>query len=205
MIHRVGIFGGSFDPVHAGHLIIASDICDRLNLDRVHFVLSPRPPHKLALWASDTDRKNMLNAAIADDERFVLDLREFERTGPSWSVDTVTSFAAEFPDAERFFIMGEDSLADFHSWREPERILANARLAVAARPGVVLAAEHLLRFTPTDRARIHTVESPEIGISSTMVRNRIERGASIKYLVPDDVERYITLNQPYGAGPLVSQ
>jgi nicotinate-nucleotide adenylyltransferase len=205
MISRIGIFGGSFDPVHTGHLIIASDICDRLMLGTVHFVLSPRPPHKAALWATDEHRREMLAAAIADDPRFALDLREYKRTGPSWTVDTVASFADEFPAAERFFIMGEDSLADFHTWREPERILANVQLAVATRPGVELSPRHLHRFSEDERARIHVVESPEIGISSTLVRERIARGASIRYLVPEMVERYIRAHRPYGQEPELSE
>lgn len=202
MTHRIGIFGGSFDPVHIGHLIIASDICDRLALDAVHFVLAPRPPHKASLWASDDARREMLARAVYSDDRFVLDLREFERSGPSWTVDTVESFAEEFSGADLFFIMGEDSLADFHTWREPERIIARAQLAVAARPGVELTPAHLLRFSAEERSRIHSVESPEIGISSTMIRERIERNAEIRYLVPDRVAEYIRTRRPYNKGAM---
>ena len=200
---RIGIFGGSFDPIHLGHLVIASDICDRLQLDAVHFVLAPRPPHKQLLWASDEDRRAMLEHAIAADDRFVPDFREFGRTGPSWSVDTVASFADEFPGAVLFFIMGSDSLADFHSWRQPERILGLAQLAVAARPGVELSTSHLQRFTASDRDRIARVDTPEIAISSTMIRDRIRDHASIRYLVPEAVEAYIVAQHPYDEGPSV--
>jgi nicotinate-nucleotide adenylyltransferase len=205
MTRRIGIFGGSFDPVHLGHLVIASDIHDRLHLDAVHFVLAPRPPHKHLLWAADEDRIAMLEAAIENDPRFILDTREFSRSGPSWSVETVASFAAEFPGAHLFFIMGEDSLADFHTWREPDRLLQLAELAVAARPGFDVHPERLSTFNEQERSRIHPIESPQIEISSTMIRARILSGASIRYLVPDAVATYIARSQPYGSGPLGSQ
>lgn len=203
MTNRIGIFGGSFDPVHIGHLIIASDLCDRLELDRVHFVLAPRPPHKTTLWASDDDRRAMLERAVADDPRFTPDYREFGRSGPSWSVETVASFAEEFPNAERFFIMGQDSLADFHTWREPHRFLSLARLAVAARPGASIAGDLIERFTPDERARIHPFETPMMEISSTMIRERLAAGFSIRYLVPPAVEAFIVAGKPYPTGPLV--
>lgn len=191
MTSRIGIFGGSFDPVHIGHLIVASDICDRLALDVVHFVLAPRPPHKSRLSAPDDARIEMLRLAITGDERFSLDLREFDRRGPSFSVDTIESFAAELPGAELFFLMGEDSLADLHTWKRPDRILELAHLAVAARPGALVDPARLTEPGSLATARIAMVETPEIGISSTLIRDRRSRGESIRYLVPAPVERFI--------------
>lgn len=191
MTRRLGVFGGSFDPIHLGHLLIASDICDRLQLDAVHFVLAPRPPHKLRLMAPDEDRIAMLRLATAPDERFVIDLREFERPGLSYSVQTLETFAAECPDAELYFLMGEDSLAEFPTWREPKRILAIAHLAVACRPGSVADPDEVIQRFPIGNGRIHRVETPELAISSSLIRGRRQRGELIRYLVPADVERYI--------------
>lgn len=201
MTNRIGIFGGSFDPVHIGHLIIASDVFDRLDLAAVHFVLAPRPPHKVSLWASDRDRASMLEHAIEPDPRFVLDLREFDRTGPSWSIDTVESFSAQFPGVELYFIMGEDSLTEFHTWKSPDRILSLAHLAVASRPGVHVSSLDLGHFSDAERERIHLIESPEVDISSTLIRDRVWSGRSVRYLVPEAVAEYITQQSPYERNP----
>ena len=191
MTRRIGVFGGSFDPVHIGHLVIASDICDRLRLDAVHFVLAPRPPHKLRLMASDEDRIAMLRLAVGPDPRFVVDLREFERPGLSYSVQTLASFAAECPETERYFLMGEDSLVDFPTWYEPERILELAHLAVACRPGRAADPREIIRLFPIGNGRIHMVETPELAISSSLIRQRRQQGELIRYLVPASVEQYI--------------
>ncbi len=192
MTRRLGVFGGSFDPVHIGHLLIASDICDRLKLDAVHFVLAPRPPHKLRLMAPDEDRIAMLCLATAPDERFVVDLREFERPGLSYSVQTLETFAEECPETELYFLMGEDSLAEFPTWREPERILALAHLAVACRPGSVADPDEIIRLFSIGEGRIHMVETPELAISSSLIRDRRQRDELIRYLVPADVEQFIS-------------
>jgi len=199
---RIGVFGGSFDPIHIGHLLIASDICDQLALDAVHFVLAPRPPHKLRLMAADEDRIAMLRLAIEPDPRFILDLREFERPGLSYSVQTLASFAAECPEAERYFLMGEDSLADFPTWYEPERILDLAHLAVACRPGRDADPGEIIRRLPIGRDRIHMVETPELAISSSLIRERRRRGELIRYLVPASVEQYIVEQGLYRAEDL---
>jgi nicotinate-nucleotide adenylyltransferase len=194
---RLGIFGGSFDPVHVGHLLIASDICHRLKLDAVHFVLAPRPPHTLQLMASDLDRIEMLRRAIAHDERFVLDLREFERPGLSYSVQTLESFTEEDPEAELYFLMGEDSLADFPTWRQPERILELANLAVACRPGTDVDPDQIGQLFPHACGRVHIVETPELEISSSLIRARRQRGDIVRYLVPACVEQYIQERRLY--------
>jgi nicotinate-nucleotide adenylyltransferase len=194
---RLGVFGGSFDPVHIGHLLIASDICAQLELDAVHFVLAPRPPHKQRLMGSDNDRIEMLRRAIEPDDRFVLDLREFERSGPSYSVQTLQAFAHDEPEADLFFIMGEDSLADFPTWHLPGRILELARLAVACRPGTEVDLAAITRSLPEAAGRVQMVETPELDISSSLIRARRQRGELIRYLVPAEVERYIVEQQLY--------
>jgi len=197
MTRRLGVFGGSFDPIHVGHLLIASDLCDQLALDAVHFVLAPRPPHKERLMAPDADRIAMLTLAIAQDERFVLDLREFERPGLSFTIQTLASFKEECPASDLFFLMGEDSLADFPDWKQPADILELAQLAVACRPGTDADPVEIIRRFPTAAGRVHMVETPELAISSSLIRARRQTGQMIRYLVPAEVERYIGEHRLY--------
>lgn len=194
---RIGLLGGTFDPIHLGHLIIASEIFHRMKLDEVRFIVAPRPPHKDGIKASDDDRIAMVQAAIAADHRFVLDLIEFERTGASYTIDTLRAFRERNPEAEIFFIMGEDSLRDFPTWDEPEGIVSIARLAVATRPGVSVDLESIFRLLPTARGRISIVATPEVAISSTAIRSRIREGVPITYLVPKSVETQIEQQQLY--------
>ena len=194
---RIGLLGGTFDPIHLGHLIIASEIFHRMKLDEVRFVVAPRPPHKDGIKASDDDRITMVQMAIEADPRFVLDLIEFERTGASYTIDTLRAFQARNPEAEIFFIMGEDSLRDFSSWDEPEGIVNIARLAVATRPGVSVDLESIFRVLPSARGRISIVATPEVAISSTAIRKRLREGVPITYLVPKNVESQIERQQLY--------
>ena len=194
---RIGLLGGTFDPIHLGHLIIASEIFHRMKLDEVRFVVAPRPPHKDGITASDQDRISMVRTAIDADPRFVLDLIEFERSGTSYTIDTLRSFQERNTEAEIFFIMGEDSLRDFSSWDEPEGIVSIARLAVATRPGVSVDLESIFRVLPSARGRISIVATPEVAISSTAIRKRIREGVPITYLVPKNVETLIEEQQLY--------
>jgi len=188
---RIGLLGGTFDPIHLGHLIIASEIFHRMKLYEIRFIVAPRPPHKNGIQASDRDRIAMVTSAIEADPRFVIDLIEFERTGPSYTIDTLRSFRDRAPHDEIFFIMGEDSLRDFPSWDSPEGIVEIARIAVATRPGVSVDLEAIFRTIPTARGRISIVATPEVAISSTAIRKRLREGVPITYLVPEPVEQHI--------------
>jgi nicotinate-nucleotide adenylyltransferase len=194
---RIGLLGGTFDPIHLGHLIIASEIFHRMKLDEIRFIVAPRPPHKNGIQASDDDRISMVNAAIAADPRFVIDLIEFERMGPSYTIDTLRSFRARGPHDDIFFIMGEDSLRDFPTWDAPEGIVEIARIAVATRPGVSVDLESIFRTIPTARGRISIVATPEVAISSTAIRKRLHEGVPITYLVPSPVEQHIEQHRLY--------
>jgi nicotinate-nucleotide adenylyltransferase len=194
---RIGLLGGTFDPIHLGHLIIASEICHRMKLDEIRFIIAPRPPHKNGIQASDDDRITMVNEAIAADPRFVTDLIEFERSGPSYTIDTLRSFRSRTPHDDIFFIMGEDSLRDFPTWDAPEGIVEIARIAVATRPGVSVDLESIFRTIPTARGRISIVATPEVAISSTAIRKRLHEGVPITYLVPARVERHIEQHRLY--------
>ncbi len=191
MSAKIGIFGGTFDPIHIGHLIIASEICEKLRLDEIRFVVAPRPPHKNGIVASDEARVEMVQRAIESDDRFAIDLREFTRPGNSYTVDTVRSFYEDYPDTELTFIMGEDALRDFPSWNDPDVIVGLARIAVASRPKIELNLTKLYEQLPAALGRVIEVKTPEVAISSTLIRDRLARRESIRYLVPAAVETTI--------------
>lgn len=190
--HRVGVFGGSFDPPHLGHLILASELHDALELDEVRWLVSPAPPHKRDRTLSpDATRIAMVEAAITGDPRFVLDLVEFERQGPSFTVDTLAAMVTRDPGATLVFIMGGDSLRDFPTWRDPAGIARLAEIGVAVRPGVQVDLVAVEAVVPEARGRIRVVETTGIDISSTAIRARHACGRPIRYVVPESVRRVI--------------
>lgn len=177
---RIGVFGGTFDPVHVGHLAIAAAALESIRLDGVLFVLARRSPLKdRAPVASEADRLEMLRLAIADEPRFAVSRLELDREGPSYTVQTLEELAG--PD-ELFLILGADALAGIPRWHRPERISELATMVVAARPGAPAA-------MAADRRLV--VDTPLCDISSRELRARAARGRSLRYLVPDNVWRYI--------------
>ncbi|MDA1232891.1 MAG: nicotinate-nucleotide adenylyltransferase, partial [Planctomycetota bacterium] len=133
---RIGVFGGTFDPIHYGHLLLAETCRETLRLDQVRFIPAASPPHKQDHQISDGHaRADMLQLAVSGYTEFVVDRRELKRKGPSFTVDTLTEFSTEFPDAELYFLVGADSLRDLLTWREPERITQLATLVACNRPG----------------------------------------------------------------------
>ncbi|MGI9252271.1 MAG: nicotinate-nucleotide adenylyltransferase [Thermomicrobiales bacterium] len=189
---RIGIFGGTFDPVHVGHLIVAADLLQALSLDRVLFVPAGRPPHKdTSIISDDQDRLEMLHLAIDDNPMFQVSTIDLERDGPSYTADLLELLAGGHPNAQLVFLLGEDSLRDLPTWHDPNRIVRQAELGVARRPGVKLDLASVLDAVPAACGRITLVDSPLIGISSTDLRARVARGAPVAYQVPEQVERYI--------------
>jgi nicotinate-nucleotide adenylyltransferase len=187
---RLGVLGGSFDPPHVAHLVVASEACAQLGLERVLFVPAAAPPHKVREPASPPEiRLEMTELAVEDDLRFVESGLEIER-GLVYTRDTLDAVAARFPGRDLVFIMGSDSLAQLDSWLDPQGIMDRATLAVAPRQSdaeeVVKAAR---RHWGTER--IVLVESPRMAISSTAVRERVATRRSIRYLVPHVVEEFI--------------
>jgi len=177
---RVGVFGGTFDPVHVGHLAIASAALESVPLDRVLFVLARRSPLKdRAPVAPESDRLAMLRLAVAEEPRFAVSRVELDREGPSYTVETLEQLAG--PD-ELFLILGADALVDLGRWHRPERISELATIVVAARPGAPAA-------KAADRRLL--VDTPLCDISSRELRARAARGRSLRYLVPNTVWRYI--------------
>lgn len=192
---RLGIFGGTFDPVHLGHLIVAETARETLSLDQVLFMLAAQPPHKetRALTAGDL-RLAMLEAALADHPHFAISTLELERTGPSYTVDTLRALRQlpAFSLADFFLIMGKDSLNNFHTWREPEAITQLAQLAVYPRRDEFEA--NVSANLPT---HYHSLQAPLIEISSSEIRRRVQMNQSIRYLVPECVRNFIARRQLY--------
>ena len=197
---RVGILGGTFDPVHFGHLVVAEQVREALGLDRVLFVPAGAPPHKLDEEVAAADhRAAMVELAIAGNSCFVVSRIEIERDGPSYTVDTLRALADEATrqgvERDLFFILSAEALGGFGDWRDPTVILSCARLAVVPRPGALLPdrawlASHL----PGGLAgadRVGCVETVPLAHSASDVRERAAAGRSIRYLVPPAVEDYI--------------
>jgi nicotinate-nucleotide adenylyltransferase len=203
---RVGILGGTFDPIHFGHLIIADEVREALQLDRVLFIPAAMPPHKLAEHLTPAvDRAAMVQLAIADNPGFSMSPIELERSGPSYTVDTLSDLAGEAArqgvDREFHFILSLETLAWFKSWHEPARLLKLARLAVVARPGAPMpVGRHLGALLPGGAAsmgRVECIETMLIAHSASDVRARVASGRSIRYLVPPAVEAYIRDHRLY--------
>jgi nicotinate-nucleotide adenylyltransferase len=189
---RIGVLGGTFDPVHNGHLSIATALRAALDLERLVWVPAGRPPHKAGqIVSNDRDRIAMLELAIAGSAVDQIDTIDIERSGPSYTADTLEILAQRFAPARLFFLMGEDSLRDLPTWHDPDRLLRAAELAVAARPGVDADLESVARQVPMVQGRVHLVPTEEIAISSSGIRRRVRENQSIHGLVPAAVEAYI--------------
>jgi nicotinate-nucleotide adenylyltransferase len=182
---RLGIFGGTFDPPHVGHLLAASDAIEELALDRVLLVPAAVQPFKgEATEAAPDQRLAMTRLLAGDDPRFEVDPIEIERTGLSFTVDTLTALAAREPDAERFLIVGEDVLASFAKWRNPTRVLELATVAVLRRGDGP-------PWLPPAGGRFRPLTTRRVEVSSTEIRARVRAGRSIRGFVPDAVAAYI--------------
>jgi nicotinate-nucleotide adenylyltransferase len=188
---RLGLFGGTFDPIHLGHLILAEQCRESCALDRVWFVVAGEPPHKRRERTSVAHRLEMARIAVAGHPAFVVSEIEATRPGPHYSVETLESVRREHPDDELFFLIGADSLNDLPSWRDPVRIAQLASIVVVNRPGIEQAdPAKLPAFGPGSR-EIVLVTIPPIGIASHDLRRRMSNGASIRYMVPRGVQAYI--------------
>ena len=197
-IRRLGVLGGTFDPIHHGHLIAAAELHHALALDRVLLVPNADPPHKPGVPVSSTeDRLAMIRLAIAGVPWLRIDTIELDRGGRSFTVDTLRALAARDTDVQLVFLMGEDSLRDLPTWRQPEKIVALAELGVATRPGVAVDLDAILSRLPAAEGRVHVVETPEIGIASRDIRLRVAGGRPIAFQVPPAVEAYIEQRRLY--------
>lgn len=191
---RVGVFGGTFDPPHLGHLSVAQEVAEAADLDRVLWIPAARPPHKLDRSITDAGiRAEMVAAAIRGNPRFALSRVELEREGISYTVDTLGHLAEQHPEWDLFLLMGADQVAQLSEWRRPEEIGKRANVLAFGRAGGDAGfpdAPVPVRFVPTTR----------LDISASLVRRRIADRQSIRYMVPDSVLSIIEREQLYRSG-----
>ena len=203
MDSAIGILGGSFNPVHVGHLILAQDAMERFELERVCFVPCAQAPHKAAeMLAPAEDRFAMLDVAIEGDPRFAVSRVEIDRGSVSYTIDTVREFRRLFPDSRLHFIIGADTLTELKSWRSIGELLDLCAFVTLARPGfrsTDLRDEDIGLPPPwPDRLRARVAAGHAVEISSTDIRMRLAEGLRIRYLVPETVEMYISEHHLYG-------
>ncbi|MBK8502269.1 MAG: nicotinate-nucleotide adenylyltransferase [Saprospiraceae bacterium] len=189
---KVGLFFGSFNPVHTGHMIIANQIVSLTTLDQVWMIVSPHNPlKKKATLANDFDRLHMVNLAIGDNVKIRASNVEFSLPKPSYTIDTLVYLTEKHPEYQFTLIMGADNLATLHKWKNYEKILDNFDLYIYQRPGIHLAEELI-----PSRARV-LGDLPLLHISSTYIRQCLRKGISIQYLVPDAVFTYLEGSSMY--------
>ncbi|MCC6349120.1 MAG: nicotinate-nucleotide adenylyltransferase [Candidatus Eisenbacteria bacterium] len=193
-VRRLGVFGGTFDPPHVGHLALAERAREELRLDRVLFVPAGTPPHKSAARASVAHRLAMTRAAVRGNPAFALSTIETRRAGPSYTADTLAAIARAHPRARLFLLMGADMYATFDSWARPDEIAALATLVVALRPGVKPPRDS--RAATRGRG-VRRLSNPALEVSSSALRTVAARGRSLRYLVPDAVARYVAKHRLY--------
>jgi nicotinate-nucleotide adenylyltransferase len=184
---RIGVFGGTFDPPHVGHLIVAEYAREKVELDRILFVPTATPPHKIdRVITPGEQRVAMVRLALGRHDPFAVSDMEVRRGGVSFTADTLEELGRQHPADSLFFLLGMDNLVEFRTWKDPERILRLARLVVMTRPG----------FTPGNELEsfagsVEYCSVPQIGISGSEIRSRVREGRSIAFLVPPDVCRFI--------------
>lgn len=196
---KIGIFGGTFDPVHLGHMVIGEQVMDELALDQVIFVPGGIPPHKEAssVRASADDRLEMVQAAVSGNECFSVDRTEVDAGRPMHSVETVPLLQKRSPEDEWFFITGADEVSNLLTWKDPDRLLEEVVMVAATRPGYDLSKLDHLEDGLQNFDRIFPVECSRVDISATGIRRRILQGKSIRYLVPEPVYEIIEQKELY--------
>ena len=197
---RLGIYGGTFDPIHYGHLVLAEQCREQCQLDEVWFVPAAQPPHKLdATISSAKARCEMIEFAIAGHPHFKLSRMELDRAGPSFTITTLEQLRAEDASRELFLLIGADSLHDLPHWREPRRIQELATVVAVNRGDRPLPDRSWLeqQLGPAEAARLRFVQMPGLDLSARDIRQRCIEGQSIRYLVPRSVEAYVAQNHLY--------
>ena len=196
---RVGIFGGTFDPIHMGHLIVAETIMDEFHLDKVVFIPAAVPPHKLDRQISPAKHRYMMAMlATCSNPRFQVSDMEMHRQGPSYSRDTLAQLLKEHgSDTEFYFIVGADSVENLHTWNRIDELLTMCHFIGASRPGCMPDMEKIAQRFGSLAEKIHCLETPELEISSTEIRHRVGQKRTIRYIVPETVEQYIYKEKLY--------
>ena len=200
---RLGIFGGTFDPVHFGHLALAEECLAAANLDELWLVPAASPPHKGGKKLSRFDqRKEMLELAIAGNEKFKVEPMEADRPGPSFTIDTLEEIHKRKPNDELFLIIGGDSALEFSTWKDPDKIASLATLVVRIRPGFIMPTEQefisqLGKELGVVPKVIFVAGPPFLDVSSSLLKERVSNNKSIRYLLPRAVEVYIQQKKLY--------
>lgn len=189
---RIGVMGGTFDPIHHGHLVAASEVQAQFGMEQVIFVPTGQPWQKGHEEVSSAeDRYLMTVVATASNPRFSVSRADIDRGGPTYTIDTLGDLKEQYPDAELYFITGADALAQILSWHRVQELFELAGFIGVTRPGYALNVEHL------PRGSVSLVEIPAMAISSTGCRQRVEEGMPVWYLVPDGIVQYITKRRLY--------
>jgi nicotinate-nucleotide adenylyltransferase len=190
----LGIFGGTFDPPHLGHLILAAEACNQLHLERLLWVLTPEPPHKLDKNITPIQhRSDMLHVAIAGNPCFELSTVDIDRQGPHYAIDTVRILSEQQPGVEWTYLIGGDSLKDLHTWQNPhELVRAVATLGVMLRPGVSVDLKDIEQKISGISTKVKFINAPLIDISASDIRQRVADGRPYRYFVSPDVYKMIT-------------
>jgi len=190
---RVGILGGTFNPPHIAHLVAAEAVRDQLKLDRILFIPAAAPPHKTNIEIIPAEQRlQMVKLAIKDNSHFEVSDIELNRKGPSYTIDTIIDLKQKFPEEAFYLLLGVDLLVEFDTWKNPEKILDECTLVAMNRPGfdIGMVEKKLLRS-------VVVVDVPGIDVSSSNIRRYLKSRRSIKYLVPREVEKYISENSIY--------
>ena len=194
---RLGVLGGTFDPIHAGHIAAASVAIDCAHLDRVIFVPAAQPPHRPVAVASARDRLEMCRLATASDARFAVSDVELERAGPSYTVDTLLELRRTHPHADLFLILGWDAASQFNTWHRPDQVRATAAILIVGRPGAKAPQEADLESAGLVGPDVLVCPGDTPAISASDIRRAVAAGESIAGLVPGAVERYIATHRLY--------
>jgi nicotinate-nucleotide adenylyltransferase len=196
-MQRVGLLGGTFDPPHIGHLVLAEYALDALQLNTMLFLPAADPPHKDGTRLPVDHRLGMLAAALEGNSRFAISRVDVDRPGPHYTVDTLRILKVADPQITFYFVMGGDSLRDLPRWHHPQDLIELCELIVMGRPGVDITPAMHEAVLPGLSKRVHLIESPMLGFSSTEVVARLRAGRSVRYLVPDAVLAYIQTHDLY--------
>jgi len=196
---KVGIMGGTFDPIHSGHLVIANEVLNIYNLDEIIFIPAGNPPHKKEIGASPLDRYIMAAMATLSNDKFNVSDIEIKNPQKSYTLNTITELTKIYINTEFYFITGADSIIGLPNWHESKKLLKLCKFIAVSRPGISkeIVQANIEKIRENFNGNIELLQAPMLQISSTDIRNRIKNGKSAKYLLPEPVEQYIIKNSLY--------